>query len=67
MAAILAGAASKRAIEAGALTILAARLAAVDAVRPLAPLRGNSFSGFFRKSLRQEYVALGEERAREVV
>ncbi|HXN33249.1 MAG TPA: patatin-like phospholipase family protein, partial [Polyangiaceae bacterium] len=36
-------------------------------VRPLAPLAGNSFSGFFSASLREQYVALGEERARAVL
>jgi hypothetical protein len=36
-------------------------------VRPLAPLPGNSFSGFVSTSLREQYVALGEQRAREVL
>jgi predicted acylesterase/phospholipase RssA len=36
-------------------------------VRPLAPLPGNSFSGFVSASLRERYVALGEQRAREVL
>jgi NTE family protein len=36
-------------------------------VRPLAPLPGNSFSGFVSPSLREQYVALGEQRAREVL
>ena len=36
-------------------------------VRPLTPLAGSSFSGFFSPSLREQYVALGEERAREVL
>jgi NTE family protein len=36
-------------------------------VRPLAPLPGDSFAGFVSTSLREQYVALGEQRAREVL
>ncbi len=36
-------------------------------VRPLDPLPGNAFSGFVSTSLRERYVALGEERARTVL
>jgi NTE family protein len=43
------------------------RQVSIVRVRPKEPLAGDSFSGFISAALREQYVALGEARAREVL
>ena len=43
------------------------RAISIVRIRPLEPLPGNAFQGFVSTSLREHYVALGEERARSVL
>jgi hypothetical protein len=51
----------------GALGWTERRAIPILRIRPLEPLPGNAFQGFVSTSLRERYVALGEERARAVL